>query len=727
MSVSGRGASPSTEAAEPLYSAGKISVWWDIENCQVPVNCDPHAIAQNISSALVAMNYRGPVSISAYGDTKKISSSTQHALNSTGIALNHVPAGAKDASDKKILVDMLFWAVDNPAPANYLLISGDRDFSNALHQLRMRRYNILLAQPQNASAALVAAAKNVWLWTSLLSGGPPLPKSEFNQLTMADSVSIHSNQSSAKQPESLHYANNNEKDSNSYQLYGKESVTSTSSTTRSDYDYVLSQGEVIMRALDTLKREMLMPTEENITDCIRFGDPRYRDTNVQKALESSLKHQMEYSTEIWDKIYKFISSTVGKSALLATRSRYEAATVLRDNSLKEFTLGELLKILHVISSEAPKKLMETCPISLDLDSSLKLFKWASLQKQFRHTADTYHAIILKLGMAGKAGVVGCGDRFGESLVVLDEMFGSGCEPNLSFYASILPIFCEMNELEVGMRLFGMMRSSKISPSASMYGSMVQCLCKNLLADEALELLAEMIGSHLIPDESVFTSVIDVLCKTQRLGEARKLLEDYKMDDALKYLCKMVVLSVDPNADTFSALIIGKCLSDECEEALTLFHKVWDKSWVLDAVSYGKLIDCLCRGKRYEEAAEVFSLMSSKSLPLNSASFGMLIKGICGNKVQILHGLSKRNNVDESSVYNTLINSLWRGGYRVEATKLLESVGFSSDSSGKGWVPNAYTHAVLMGSFVEDGKPTEESDACEDRVSSILAEGLADCD
>ncbi|RAL52724.1 hypothetical protein DM860_007492 [Cuscuta australis] len=567
-----------------------------------------------------------------------------------------------------------------------------------------------------------------------------------------------------------------------------------------------------------------------------------------------------------------------------------------------------------ISSEAPKKLMETCPISLDLDSSLKLFKWASLQKQFRHTADTYHAIILKLGMAGKAGEVegfcnemvkekcpgfeeslfalidsfvrnhklsealcvvsclhscsstkppsisvynqllvalveakkdfkdvvyvykemvkagivpntdtlncllqalldagrveatldhyrrmerkGCKpnsrtfeiiisglisrDRFGESLVVLDEMFGSGCEPNLSFYASILPIFCEMNELEVGMRLFGMMRSSKISPSASMYGSMVQCLCKNLLADEALELLAEMIGSHLIPDESVFTSVIDVLCKTQRLGEARKLLEDYKvftvspynlllrayfeagkfraardlfdemfkrdvtdvgswnilirhfceneqMDDALKYLCKMVVLSVDPDADTFSALIIGKCLSDECEEALTLFHKVWDKSWVLDAVSYGKLIDCLCRGKRYEEAAEVFSLMSSKSLPLNSPSFGMLIKGICGNKVQILHGLSKRNNVDESSVYNTLINSLWRGGYRVEATKLLESVGFSSDSSGKGWIPNAYTHAVLMGSFVEDGKPTEESDACEDRVSSILAEGLADCD
>ncbi|CAH9141080.1 unnamed protein product [Cuscuta epithymum] len=179
-----------TEAAEALYSGARISVWWDIENCQVPRSSDPHAIAQNISSALVKLNYCGPVSISAYGDTTKISPSVQQALNSTGIALNHVPAGVKDASDKKILVDMLFWAVDNPAPANYLLISGDRDFSNALHQLRMRRYNILLAQPQKASAALVAAAKTVWLWTSLVAGGPPLSNSESKQFVNNSNISL---------------------------------------------------------------------------------------------------------------------------------------------------------------------------------------------------------------------------------------------------------------------------------------------------------------------------------------------------------------------------------------------------------------------------------------------------------------------------------------------------------------------------------------------------------
>ncbi|GAB2234531.1 hypothetical protein Drorol1_Dr00003786 [Drosera rotundifolia] len=189
------------EAAEEQYVEAKTSVWWDIENCQVPRGCDPHAIAQNISSALKKINYRGPVSVSAYGDTNRIPWSVQQALSSTGISLNHVPAGVKDASDKKILVDMLFWAVDNPAPANYLLISGDRDFSNALHQLRMRRYNILLAQPLKASTPLLHAAKTVWMWSTLVIGGSPLTKNESNQF-------VNANNQNAKEPSHTHLSEN---------------------------------------------------------------------------------------------------------------------------------------------------------------------------------------------------------------------------------------------------------------------------------------------------------------------------------------------------------------------------------------------------------------------------------------------------------------------------------------------------------------------------------------
>ncbi|KAG4115739.1 hypothetical protein ERO13_D12G124500v2 [Gossypium hirsutum] len=601
-------------AAEPQYVSAKTSVWWDIENCHVPKNCDPHAIAQNISSALAKMNYCGPVSISAYGDTNRIPSSVQQALSSTGIALNHVPAGVKDASDKKILVDMLFWAVDNPAPANYLLISGDRDFSNALHQLRMRRYNILLAQPMKASAPLVAAAKSVWLWMSLSAGGPPLSSGESTKLangqnsynsemsynpipemvqysqpmtSSSENVTLGQNVSSAGrngdnkykgkyirkttnqpsisrassapttaiqenmnngysyQPEyaqtktfkkapheffggnepavsaskftpNLFPSNPDSSGSNNSNFMGvpqnppppsmrpinlplrpafaqdkllppnsqnhgfrpipprvegprfpalfsnmpdvgklnisehstypqnsnnfphrigekfkTSSVESMPNQTglnapqRSHFhtgqasqhdtysnryprgpefpppsssaissssngvwgaegrsppsEYVQGLIGVILLALNTLKNEKIMPTEANITDCIHFGDPKHRNTNVRKALDSAIEQHMvlkqslgavqlyvgrneklwkcvnpiggnpnQYPKTTWDGIQKFLSSPAGRSAMTASQCRYEAALALRKGCLEEFALGDVLQILNMI-------------------------------------------------------------------------------------------------------------------------------------------------------------------------------------------------------------------------------------------------------------------------------------------------------------------------------------------------------------------------------------------
>lgn len=602
--------SQSTATAEEQYVKAKISVWWDIENCHVPKVCDPHMIAQNISSALVKINYCGPVSISAYGDTTKISPSVQQALNSTGIALNHVPAGVKDASDKKILVDMLFWAVDNPAPANYLLISGDRDFSNALHQLRMRRYNILLAQPQQASAALVTAAKSVWLWTSLSTGGSALTNSESAQFvnssygsisssdssSLTDSIKTHQHMDSfhesphlgntkfsnmgrgtdvknkgkpnrrnisqpsmprtsssmsgteedykdpsfiqmtyerpkpfnapqdfsgpcnpkfsiggpgptfapgnfdsswaniihpqgshqnqlhstranslpvepllppvtsttnqhwyppdimSQWPESPNMAsgpptympdvanlsisellsNNsapatqpknggdrkqssvespnhiNPNDSQKGNKGQKKAQTSKFPHTNQEIPPPLSstsgitnitsgnevQGTsgcpkpskqiqsligVVLLALDTLKSEKIMPTEENITDCIRYGYPRHRQTDVKKALACALEQQLvilqhignvqlyvgknkklwqcvnpmggntkQYPKTTWDGIQIFLSSTAGRCAVLDAQCRYEGAAIMKKMCLNNHSLGEVLQILHMV-------------------------------------------------------------------------------------------------------------------------------------------------------------------------------------------------------------------------------------------------------------------------------------------------------------------------------------------------------------------------------------------
>ncbi|KAG6542739.1 hypothetical protein Mapa_015814 [Marchantia paleacea] len=163
-----------------LYGAGwegsgedvAVAVWWDFENCNVPQGIEVYKVGVNIVSGLRLSGFKGPVSISAYGDTVQLSRTTQEALAATGIRLHHIPSGGKDSSDRALLVDLILWTLEHPPPAHLFLISGDRDFSNALHRLRMRNYNILLACPAGTtvSPALLGAATHVWQWNSLVRG-----------------------------------------------------------------------------------------------------------------------------------------------------------------------------------------------------------------------------------------------------------------------------------------------------------------------------------------------------------------------------------------------------------------------------------------------------------------------------------------------------------------------------------------------------------------------------
>ncbi|AES82259.2 putative meiosis arrest female protein [Medicago truncatula] len=428
------------------FSSAKISVWWDIENCQVPRYFnDANSIAQNITTALFNSNFHGPLSISSYGDTTRIPSHVQHALSSTGISLHHVPAGAKDASDKKILVDMLLWAIDNPAPANYLLISGDRDFSNALHQLRMRRYNILLAQPFCASKPLTAAAKIVWQWPTLIAGGPPFltepnpncsrklfyqpkPETDHNNnnndtSSVANSEQVKTsklfrlapheffssnhptiipisstnlqthNQDSTKSITDFNVHNNqlmlplshgnddatHVGNASSEQLLGSNVRKVKSMPTISTYENLQGLVDVILVTLNTLMNEMVFPTEGNIIHCIRYGDPKYETLDIRKGLHCAIEQQKvvkrvfgtlrlyivanenlwkcvnplrglpsHFPDAIWVRIEKFLASSSGRSAILASCNRYEASLILKKLCLEELVLGDVLKILEII-------------------------------------------------------------------------------------------------------------------------------------------------------------------------------------------------------------------------------------------------------------------------------------------------------------------------------------------------------------------------------------------
>ncbi|KAL7104558.1 hypothetical protein ACP275_08G252900 [Erythranthe tilingii] len=150
--------------------AVRVSVWWDFENCNLPLNTNAFRVSQCITNAVRANGMKGPVQITAFGDVMQISRTNQEALSSTGINFSHVPSGGKNSADRSLLVDLMYWVSQNPPPAHLFLISGDRDFAGVLHRLRMNNYNILLASPDSAPSVLCSAATIMWQWSSLLKG-----------------------------------------------------------------------------------------------------------------------------------------------------------------------------------------------------------------------------------------------------------------------------------------------------------------------------------------------------------------------------------------------------------------------------------------------------------------------------------------------------------------------------------------------------------------------------
>lgn len=154
--------------------SGPVAIFWDIENCAVPKDTATKDIYGNVMTALgMHQLFSGHLTkFCAYGDFDLLPTRIKDDLQSSRIQVAQVPHKQKDVTNKVIIADMLFFALDNPVPSSIMLISGDVDFAMSLSGLRQRGYNIAIAIPSaiHVSSDLASPAEVVWDWSSLARG-----------------------------------------------------------------------------------------------------------------------------------------------------------------------------------------------------------------------------------------------------------------------------------------------------------------------------------------------------------------------------------------------------------------------------------------------------------------------------------------------------------------------------------------------------------------------------
>ncbi|EPQ31165.1 uncharacterized protein PFL1_01353 [Pseudozyma flocculosa PF-1] len=151
--------------------ADPVAIFWDVDNCSPPTGSSGRAVAQAIRSSMQNLELGPIVSFKAYLElsSETLAPNAQQVqlrseLQGSGVSLIDTPkSGRKDVADKMMITDLLAFAIDQPAPATIVLISGDRDFAYPLGLLRNRGYEIVLITPPVGAVPILEASANVVL------------------------------------------------------------------------------------------------------------------------------------------------------------------------------------------------------------------------------------------------------------------------------------------------------------------------------------------------------------------------------------------------------------------------------------------------------------------------------------------------------------------------------------------------------------------------------------
>ncbi|KAI0797756.1 NYN domain-containing protein [Abortiporus biennis] len=135
-----------------------VGVFWDYENCSPASTISGYSLVNNIRQ--IAHKFGRVTSFKAYADLSQVKNPTiRSELHRSAVSLTDCPHnGEKDVADHTMIVDMFAFALNNPSPATFIVITGDGDFVYAISTLRNLKYKVVIITPQTGHQCLKGVA-----------------------------------------------------------------------------------------------------------------------------------------------------------------------------------------------------------------------------------------------------------------------------------------------------------------------------------------------------------------------------------------------------------------------------------------------------------------------------------------------------------------------------------------------------------------------------------------
>ncbi|GAB4835599.1 hypothetical protein Ancab_000507 [Ancistrocladus abbreviatus] len=299
--------------------------------------------------------------------------------------------------------------------------------------------------------------------------------------------------------------------------------------------------------------------------------------------------------------------------------------------------------------------------------------------------------------------------------LLCRMIVSAYAPDSATYSALVVGNCKLSKCMDALRLFHQVREKDWALDALAYGELIEGLCHMEKTQEATDIFFYMTAKNCQLHSSSFNELIKGICVTRRRDEAIRLVEfAYRWGNPV-------------NAATYGALMHGLSRSNRLNDVLVLFSQMLTRGLSLDGEVHCILIKCMSALGCARDCVLFLNLMVNKGLVPDYETLATSLSCLGDHSMMhmILTTIAKLDNEEvlDPDMYNILINGLWKEGYKNEASLLLDSM------LEKGWVPDANTHGLLMGSVGREGgcQRSRKPNNCsmDDEISSILSEGLGE--
>ncbi|XP_058097846.1 pentatricopeptide repeat-containing protein At1g63330-like isoform X1 [Magnolia sinica] len=314
---------------------------------------------------------------------------------------------------------------------------------------------------------------------------------------------------------------------------------------------------------------------------------------------------------------------------------------------------------------------------------------------------SWNILIRRLGEEG---------HIGKCFEVLNRMIVCSYMPDDATHSALIIGHCKICKHANAVDLFRLVRLKEWCLDSATYAELIDGLCHTEKIQEAAEVFQYMSGKGCSLSTLSFNLLIEWICL---MG---------KVDEAIKLRSFAFSSRTSSNPVTYTTIMLALCKLNRSKDILVLLSQMLVEGCTLDATVYSILIHGLCAQNRIKDAALLFDQMVSDGFVLDSETLSKLLSSLANHSQvhMVTDSLNKiPSEVLSPSIYNLVVNGLWKEGHKSEACKFLDCM------LEKGWVPDTITHGLLIGNADRegmDGLPFEDA-GLHDKVSNILAEGL----